>query len=109
MSWEHRNGRLYYTRSRRQAGRIVREYIGTGPVAEAAAQADAQRRAARLNQRELEHAERSAWTAAEAAARTATDLVTQLFRASLLGASFRLHARSEWRRRKDAHDHNDAD
>ena len=39
--WEKRQrGGLYYTRSRKVGGRVVREYVGTGPLAGIAALMD---------------------------------------------------------------------
>jgi hypothetical protein len=41
VGWEQRRGSgAYYTRSRKVAGRVVREYVGTGPAAELAAAID---------------------------------------------------------------------
>jgi hypothetical protein len=103
MGWEHRErGGRYYTRTKRVDGRRVREYIGTGPVAELAAQSDARER--RLRQ---------ALTAAERAriaeAHGLDGLVEELWRAAsrhvaseLEVAGFQLHHRGEWRRRRGA-------
>jgi hypothetical protein len=48
MAWVERNGRCYLYRTVRRDGRVVREYLGCGPVAELAAERDAleRRRAA---------------------------------------------------------------
>jgi len=39
MGWEQRErGGLYYTKSRKVNGRVIREYVGTGPLAELTAE-----------------------------------------------------------------------
>jgi hypothetical protein len=55
MAWE----RGYYYRVRKVGGRVFRQYVGRGPVAEVVAQMDAL-------EREQREAERAAWRAARA-------------------------------------------
>jgi hypothetical protein len=40
VAWEERGGRRYYYRSVRRGGRVVKEYVGTGPLTEATVQLD---------------------------------------------------------------------
>ena len=106
MAWEQRDGPRgrygrYYTRSRKVAGRVVREYVGIGPVAEAAAALDAARRAHRAEQAAARRAERAWMAEAEAPLAAFDGALTSLTKAALLATGYRQHQRGEWRRRKD--------
>jgi hypothetical protein len=97
MGWE----RGYYYRVRKVNGRVVREYIGAGRVAQLAAQVDALERDKRqLEAQELRQkkAELTALDDDIKALSQATDLVAQ---AALLAAGYHRHKRGEWRRRRD--------
>jgi hypothetical protein len=100
MSWESRNGTgRYYTRWQCHNGKIVRTYLGTGPLAEQAAAEDAARRAARKAQAEaVRTAAQRHWEAVTAYLELGrlTDL---LMRQSLVQAGYYQHARSQWRKR----------
>ena len=90
MSWETRSGRgRYYTRSRKVAGRVRREYVGSGLLAELAAAEDALHREARERLEALD------------APLLALDALTgALYRAALVAAGYRQHKRGEWRKRR---------
>jgi hypothetical protein len=102
MAWETRNGKgRYYTRTRREGGRVVREYVGTGPAAEAAAALDERRRAGRRAQAEARKAEEASWRDAEAPLRQLEVVTKVLMAAALIVAGFRQHDRGAWRRRRE--------
>jgi hypothetical protein len=99
MSWETRRpgGPRYYTRTRKVAGRWVREYLGTGPRAEAAASADARERAGRQAQRAERRAERLRQQEADALLRELDHAVDVLVHAALFVGGLHKHG-GEWRR-----------
>jgi hypothetical protein len=100
MPWLHQGTRKYFYRARRINGRILRQYLGSGPLAEQAAaeieQCRAQRRAdAQLAREEtLRHEEASAPLAELC---RLTDL---LMRAALISQGYHQHCRGAWRRRR---------
>ena len=104
MAWEVRGSRRYYTRSRKVAGRVVREYIGTGPVAEIAAAADGLRRADRRAAAEALRGEQARWQAAVAPLLELSRAADLLARAALLAAGYHRHSRSSWRKKRYVHD-----
>ena len=104
MGWETRKrGGRYYTRSRRVNGAVVREYIGSGRVAELVAEADALERRQRQFQREEEEEELQAmleeWEEADAPLRDLDNLCDALVRTALEGAGYHNH-KGEWRKRR---------
>jgi hypothetical protein len=102
MGWESRGGRgRYYTKSHRAGTRIVREYVGTGPVAEAVAQADAAERARRAEERAALAAEWARLDAMTTPLVMLDALSETLARASLCLAGFHRHDRGAWRKRRD--------
>jgi hypothetical protein len=111
MGWETRDscrGR-FYTRSRKVAGRVIREYVGTGAVAELAAAADLLRRGDRRAALEARRAEEASWRAALAPLLELSRAADLLARVTLLIAGFHQHARSSWRKRNVRHHVNATD
>jgi hypothetical protein len=95
MAWE----RGYYYRVRRVGGRVVREYIGSGRVAELAAEMDALER----EQRHLDVLvlrQEKAELALEANLKTLIETADLVANAALLAAGFHQHKRGEWRKRR---------
>jgi hypothetical protein len=101
MGWETRRGRgRYYTRSRKVNGRIIRDYVGTGLVADLAAQQDAEERAQRLAERERLQQEAARWASACAPLMQLSQLLDGLTAAPLIAAGYHQHHRGAWRKRR---------
>lgn len=100
--WERRDrGDLYYTRSHRVAGRVVREYVGTGPLAELAAELDAEERWQREEQRQAWREECERMEALEEPVEELCEASEILARAALVAAGYHQHNRGEWRKRRE--------
>jgi hypothetical protein len=101
MGWEKRKrGGLYYTRSKKVGGRVVREYVGGGTLGQIAALQDAQERRLREDEAALWKEERERLEALLAPVEQLYEATEILYRAALLAAGFRRHQRGEWRKRE---------
>jgi hypothetical protein len=96
MGWD--KGR-YYTRSTKVNGRVVLEYLGCGPAAEAAAYDDADRRALHAESAAAWNEEKAALQARRADIDGLCSGADLLVRAALLAAGFHQHKR-QWRKRR---------
>lgn len=101
MGWDRKGNRFYYSRSKKVGGRVIREYIGTGPLAQLAAKLDAEQRARR-------EAKAAAWRAEKAQLEALDGLMNELHKmanfmtqATLTLAGYHQHNRGEWRRRRE--------
>src|SRR5262245_36938658 len=98
MGWDR--GR-YYTRSKKVNGRVVREYIGTGGVAELVARRDALKRERRQREALKLRQEKAELDALATDLKALTDLTDLAARAALQAAGFHQHKRGEWRKRRE--------
>ena len=101
MAWETRKGSSgrYYTRSRREGGRVIREYIGCGLVAEAIAALDAQERWLREEQDERLGEQVVEAQAVDQQLNDIGELCDVLAQVVLWQAGYHKH-RGEWRKRR---------
>jgi hypothetical protein len=98
VAWEERErGGRYYTRSRREGGRVVREYVGGGPAGELAAEADRERRELAEEQREREREELERLKALAAPVLEVSEAAEILAHAHLVAAGYHRH-KGEYRR-----------
>jgi hypothetical protein len=96
MAWE----RGYYYRVRKVDGRVVREYVGRGRLAELIAESDADERRERAERRDAFRQRKAEQEAVDALVNELNDVADLLARAALLAAGFHQHKRGEWRKRR---------
>jgi hypothetical protein len=100
VAWETRErGGRYYTRSRRSPddGRVLREYVGSGPLAELAAEADRTKRELAEAERKREKTELERLDALAAPVLEISEAAEILVRAHLIACGYHRH-KGEWRR-----------
>ncbi len=98
MGWE--KNRRYYTRSRRTGGRVIREYVGCGPVAELASAMDAAERVERERSIATKQELKADLRALDVAVGSLCDRAELLARVALLAAGYHQHKRGEWRKQR---------
>jgi hypothetical protein len=79
---------------------VVKEYVGTGPVAEATAQLDEEDRRKQDEEVQAWEEERRRMEALEASIEELCDAAETLARAALVAAGYRQHNCGEWRLRR---------
>lgn len=97
MGWD--KGR-YYTRSKKVNGCVIREYIGTGRVAELVARMDAIQRAERQEERIAWREKKTELEALDASVKALIELTDLVAQATLMAEGYHLHKRGEWRKRR---------
>jgi hypothetical protein len=103
--WERRErGGLYYTRSRKVNGQVVREYVGGGLLGQLAARMDAEERRKRQQEAAAWKEGREQIEALTAPVEELCEGVEILARAALLVSGYYRHNRGEWRKRREQGD-----
>jgi len=100
MGWETRRpgGPRFYVRAQKVRGRVVRQHIGTGARGEAAAAADALRRAERQAAAEARRADRLRLQEADAPLLELEEAMKLLIQATFVANGYYRHG-GEWRKR----------
>ena len=99
--WERRErGGLYYTRSKKVNGKVVREYLGGGALGEIAARMDALERRQREEEAAAWKEEREQMEALEAPVEELSEAAELLAKAALLASGYHQYKRGEWRKKR---------
>ncbi len=100
VSWETRGNQRYYYRGSRQQGRVVKEYVGRGAEAEAAAERDLAGRAERAARRQAEQQRRQEYESITEGAWGMATEVDATLAPTLAAAGYHRQSRGPWRRRR---------
>ena len=95
-----RDKRGYYYRKKREGGRVVSEYLGSGEAAELALVQDALDAEEHRAQRAEIAAQVEQWKGEDKTTKAAFDLVSQVLGVAFESAGYWQHARGEWRKRR---------
>src|ERR687894_1474900 len=102
MAWEERErGGPYYTRSWREGGRVVREYVGGGLAGRLASESDRIERERREGRALEEKRAREKLEALAAPVLELEEAAAVLVRGHLIAGGFHRH-KGEWRRARNA-------
>jgi hypothetical protein len=102
MAWEERErGGPYYTRSRREGGRVVREYVGGGLAGRLASESDHIERERREERALEEKRAREKLEALAAPVLELSEAAEILARAHLIAAGYHRH-KGEWRLKRES-------
>ncbi|MBE2252868.1 MAG: hypothetical protein IAE78_25270 [Myxococcus sp.] len=96
MAWEKRGNRLVYYSARRVGRRVVKQYLGSGPLAHAVAQLDQVSKLERQAAREADRKWNDEEARLEAAGRELDACISRL----LVEAGLHRPKRGRWRRRR---------
>jgi hypothetical protein len=100
MGWEQRRSGTYFYTAERVGGRVVKRYVGTGKVAELAAQLEAATSAQKAADAERQRREREQLDALDESLNALHELADTLTDAALVAAGFHRHHRGPWRKRR---------
>lgn len=99
--WERRErGGLYYTRSKKVNGEVVREYVGGGVLGELAARMDSLERRQREEEAAAWKEEREQMEALDGLTEELYEAAEVLAKAALVASGYHQHKRGEWRKRR---------
>ena len=102
MGWETRNTRSFYYRSRLVRGRVVHQYFGSGPLAQAAAAEDEHRRLQRQKEATARKNDELLWVDLESPLVNTFDQSNLFTTATFLAEGFHQHDSSDWKHRRPA-------